>query len=103
MKILYLMQSNFFLKANLLKNTPTKEGDSYYVVSEDSSTTVNSDNNESNSQEETPSNQEMPKLGETSTQNVKEHESSEKITKRLACCRPNFLHLRVSPTEGLKS
>ena len=71
-----------FLKANLLKNTPTKEGDSYYIVSEDSSTTVISDNNdtESSFQEETPSNEEIPKLGETSTQNIKEHESSEKIT-----------------------
>ena len=80
MKILYLMQSNFFLKANLLKNTPTKEGDSYYIVSEDSSTTVISDNNdtESSFQEETPSNEEIPKLGETSTQNIKEH----KVQKR---------------------
>ena len=65
-----------------LKNTPTQEGDSYYIVFEDSSSTVISDNNdtESNSQEETPSNEEIPKLGETSTQNIKEYESSENIT-----------------------
>ena len=45
-------------------------------------TTVISGNydTESNSQEETPSDEEIPKLGKTSTQNVKEHESSGKIT-----------------------
>ena len=31
---------------NLLKNTPTKEVDSYYIVSENSSTAVISDNND---------------------------------------------------------
>ena len=64
---------------NLLKNTLIKEGDSYYVVSEDSSTTSISDSNdrESNSEEEFPSYEVIPKLGETSTQNVKEHENSE--------------------------
>ena len=48
MNVLYLLQEN------ILENTPAKEGDSYYVVSEDRSTTVVSDNNgtESNSQEE---------------------------------------------------
>ena len=35
---------------------------------------------ESNSQEETHSNKKIPKPGERSTQNVKEHESSEEIT-----------------------
>ena len=35
---------------------------------------------ESGSQEETPSHEEIPKLGETSTLNEKEHKSSEKIT-----------------------
>ena len=34
------------LEENLLKNIPTEEGDSYYVVLEDSSATVISDNNE---------------------------------------------------------
>ena len=48
MNVLHLLEENF------LENTPTKKGDSYYVVSEDRSTTVISDNNdtESNSQEE---------------------------------------------------
>ena len=66
---------------NLLKSKPEKEGDSCQVVSEDSSTTAISDNNdtESNSHEETPSSEEIPKLRETSTKNVKEHESLEKI------------------------
>ena len=78
--VLYAIK--LLLKEKLLKNTPTKGGGSYYEVSEDSSTTVISDNNvtESNSQEETPSNDEIPKLGETSIQNIREHESSEKIT-----------------------
>ena len=64
---------------NLLKNTLIKEGDSYYVVSEDSSTASISDSNdrESNSEEEFPSYEEIPKLGETSTQNVKEQGNSE--------------------------
>ena len=50
------------LMENLLKNTPTKEKDSYYIVSENSSTAVISDNNDMkwNSQEETPSNEEIP-------------------------------------------
>lgn len=45
------------LEKNLLKSTPKKGGDSYYVVSEDSSTAITSDANdtESNSQEGTPS------------------------------------------------
>ena len=79
MKLINLIK--LLLKENLLKNTPTKEGDSNYVNSEDSSSIVISDNNdtESNSQEDIPSNEEIPKLGETSTQNIKEHESSEKI------------------------
>ena len=61
--VLYAIK--LLLKEKLLKNTPTKGGGSYYEVSEDSSTTVISDNNdtESNSQEETPSNDEIPKLG----------------------------------------
>ena len=48
MNVLYLLEEN------ILENTPANEGDSYYVVSEDRSTTVVSDNNdtESNSQEE---------------------------------------------------
>ena len=39
--------------------------------------TIISDSNDtvSNSQEETPSNEEIKKLGKTSTENVKEHES----------------------------
>ena len=39
--------------------------------------TITSDSNGtvSNSQEETPSNEEIKKLGKTSTENVKEHES----------------------------
>ena len=39
--------------------------------------TITSDSNDtvSNSQEETPSNEEIKKLGKTSTENVKEHES----------------------------
>ena len=45
------------LEKNLLKSTPKKGGDSYYVVSEDSSTAITSDANdtESNCQEGTPS------------------------------------------------
>ena len=39
-----------------------------------------SNDTESNSQEKTPSYDEIPKLWETSTQNVKGHQSSEKIT-----------------------
>ena len=91
------------LKENLLKNTRTKEGNSCYVISEDSSTTVISDNNdtESNYQEETPSNEEILELGETSTQHVKEHESSEK--KRLACCTLNILHLRIFVTGAISN
>ena len=34
------------IKGNFPKNAPTKGGDSYYIVSEDSSTTVISDNND---------------------------------------------------------
>lgn len=50
--------------------------------SEDSSTAIISNINymESGSQEETPSDEEIPKFGETSTLNEKEHKSSEKIT-----------------------
>ena len=45
-------------KKNLLKNTPTKVGDSYYLVSENNSTAVTADTNnmESTSQEESYSN-----------------------------------------------
>ena len=70
------------MEENLLKNKATKEEDSYYVVSDNSSITVTSNNNdtESDSQEETPSHEEILKLGEMSTQNVKEHESSLNIT-----------------------
>ena len=61
------------LKGNLFKNTPVKEGDSYYEVSEDSGTTFIFDNNstKSNPQEQTLSNEEIPKLGETSTLNLR--------------------------------
>ena len=48
-------------------------------MSEDSSATVISDKL-SNSQEETPSNEDIPTVGETSPQNLQEHGSSEKIT-----------------------
>ena len=91
------------LKENLIKNTPTKEGDSYYIVSEDSSTTVISDNNDtkSNSQEETPSNEEIPKLGETSIQNIKEHESSENIT--ISMLQTEFLTFKNFVMEEISS
>ena len=39
---------------------------------------------ESGSQEETPSHEEIPKLGKTSTLNEKEHKSSEKITSSMS-------------------
>lgn len=50
-------------KKNLLKNTPTKVGDSYYLVSENNSTAVTADTNnmESTSQEESYSNWENNK------------------------------------------
>ena len=70
----YITQHNATnLEGNLFKNTPVKEGDSYYEVSEDSGTTFIFDNNntKSNPQEQTLSNEEIPKLGETSTLNLR--------------------------------
>lgn len=60
------MQSSFYWRRILiLKNALTKKEDSYYVVSEYSSTAITFDesNSESNSQEGTHSNGEIPKLG----------------------------------------
>ena len=61
------------LEKKLFKYTQTKQ---YYIVFEDSRTTIISDTNdmESNSQKQITSYGEIPKLGETSTQNAKEHE-----------------------------
>ena len=97
------MQSNFYQRRILLKTQQTKEGDLYSVVPEDSSTTVAFDNNDtgSNSQEETSSNEETPKLGETSTQNVKEHESSEKVT--ITMLQAEFLTFKNFAMGGISN
>lgn len=59
------------------KNTPTKQGDSYDAVFEDSSTTIICDTSdmESDSQEQITSYGEISKLGETFTQIAKEREN----------------------------
>ena len=73
-----------FIGENASQNTPTKEGDSYYIVSEESSTAIISKTNDTvlKSQEQTYGELpygKIPKLRDTSTKNAKEYESSENI------------------------
>ena len=75
----------FLIEENVLKNTPTKAGDSYYVFLRIVALKLFLIPRRRNAVKNTqlrmdPSNGKVPKLGETSTQNVKEHESPEKIT-----------------------
>ena len=93
MKVLWLMQLNFYQKIIFLKthththtHTHTQRK-TFIAVSKDSKTSVSSDT-ESNSQLQTPLDGKIPNLGEVPLQNVREHKRC-----RIACCKAEFLIL----------